>query len=123
MCSTARPGGSITPSSPTAIPERPDGGGEYRPELALTATRALFGLWVLWDSPYTDALMQLGRWPRDDRRGWYEGRFERSGEYNPVMTLSTNAMVLESLLYKQNNGPLIDRLPPPGYLEASCASP
>ncbi|WHP78845.1 DUF3131 domain-containing protein [Edwardsiella anguillarum] len=98
-------------------------GGEYRPELALTATRALFGLWVLWDSPYTDALMQLGRWPRDDRRGWYEGRFERSGEYNPVMTLSTNAMVLESLLYKQNNGPLIDRLPPPGYLESQLREP
>lgn len=97
--------------------------GQYRPELALIATRALFGLWVLWDSPYTDALMQLGRWPRDAQRGWYEGRFERNAAYNPALTLSTNAMVLESLWYKQNNGPLIDRLPAAGYMDNLLSEP
>lgn len=98
--------------------------GQYRPELALIATRAVFGLWVLWDSPYTDALMRLGRFPYDEQRGWYEGRFENNAQYNPALTLTTNAMVLEALLYKVNNGPLIPRLPAAkGYLDSLLREP
>lgn len=98
--------------------------GQYRPELALIATRAVFGLWVLWDSPYTDALMQLGRFPYDAQRGWYEGRFEHNAQYNPALTLTTNAMVLEALLYKANNGPLIPRLAvTTGYLDILLREP
>ncbi|XEH51194.1 DUF3131 domain-containing protein [Edwardsiella tarda] len=98
--------------------------GQYRPELALIATRAVFGLWVLWDSPYTDALMRLGRFPYDEQRGWYEGRFENNAQYNPALTLTTNAMVLEALLYKVNNGPLIPRLPAAkGYLDRLLREP
>ncbi|XEH61169.1 DUF3131 domain-containing protein [Edwardsiella tarda] len=88
------------------------------------ATRAVFGLWVLWDSPYTDALMRLGRFPYDEQRGWYEGRFENNAQYNPALTLTTNAMVLEALLYKVNNGPLIPRLPAAkGYLDSLLREP
>ncbi len=40
--------------------------GRYAPELALLSTRAIFGLWALWDTRYTDALMQLGRLHQDE---------------------------------------------------------
>ena len=43
--------------------------GRYAPELALLSTRAIFGLWALWDTRYTDALMQLGRLHQDGAAG------------------------------------------------------
>lgn len=92
--------------------------GTYRPDLALMSTRAIFGLWVLWDTPFTDALMQLGRWHNDEQRGWFEGRYENGGGHNRAFSLTTNAMVLESLFYKSNYGALIRKSPETGYLDA-----
>lgn len=92
--------------------------GTYRPDLALLSTRAIFGLWVLWDTPFTDALMQLGRWHNDEQRGWFEGRYENGGGHNRAFSLTTNAMVLESLFYKSNYGALIRKSPETGYLDA-----
>lgn len=93
-----------------------DEGGKFYPELALVSTRAVFGLWVLWNSPYTDALMQLTQMQYDDQRGWYEGRYENNGSYNKTISLTTNAMVLETLLYKKV-GDLINTEPTAGYLD------
>ncbi len=92
--------------------------GRYAPELALLSTRAIFGLWVLWDTRYTDALMQLGRLHQDDKRGWFEGRYEANGGYNTTFTLTTNTVVLEALLFKQNRGPLLQAPLNDGYLGA-----
>ena len=33
--------------------------------------------------------------------GWFEGRREKTGGYMKVITIGTNAVVLESLLYKK----------------------
>ena len=60
--------------------------GRYAPELALLSTRAIFGLWALWDTRYTDALMHLGRLHQDEKRGWFEGRYEANGGYNATFT-------------------------------------
>lgn len=90
--------------------------GQFHPDLALVSTRAVFGLWVLWNSPYTDALMQLTQMQRDEQRGWYEGRYENNGAYNKTISLTTNAMVLETLLYK-TAGNLINTESGAGYLE------
>ncbi|OKB68361.1 hypothetical protein BHU62_02515 [Serratia marcescens] len=92
--------------------------GRYAPELALLSTRAIFGLWALWDTRYTDALMQLGRLHQDDKRGWFEGRYEANGGYNTTFTLTTNTVVLEALLFKQNRGPLLQAALQDGYLDA-----
>ena len=59
--------------------------GRYAPELALLSTRAIFGLWALWDTRYTDAL-HLGRLHQDEKRGWFEGRYEANGGYNATFT-------------------------------------
>lgn len=82
-----------------------DDNKEY-PEKALVATKAVFGMWVLWNTEYTDQLMKITRSMYDAKRGWYEGRYEKSGAYDRTITLSTNALVLEALLYKHNFGSL-----------------
>ncbi|MBV4365772.1 DUF3131 domain-containing protein [Erwinia phyllosphaerae] len=81
--------------------------GKWVPRLAQVSTRAVFGLWTLWDTPFTDALMKMTRLQNDPARGWFEGRVEATGSYNRAITLSTNAMVLEALFFKSNMGPLL----------------
>lgn len=59
--------------------------------------------------------MQATRLMYDEKRGWYEGRVEATGDYNRSLTLSTNATVLEALFYKANGGPLLaSDAPAPG---------
>lgn len=74
--------------------------GDSYPRLALVSTRATFGMWALWKTQYTDRLMKIMDTLYDAKRGWYEGRYEVTGGYERSLTSSTNAMVLEALLYK-----------------------
>lgn len=82
--------------------------GKYYPRLAQVSTKAVFVLWALWDNDYTDSLMAVTRHLNRPQQGWFEGRVEATGDINPTLTLSTNAMVLEALLYKHNAGPLFE---------------
>ena len=74
--------------------------GTRRPQAALVSTRAAFGLWALWKTPYTDRLLEVIESANDPSRGWYEGRLELTGGLEEAIGASTNAVVLESLLYK-----------------------
>ncbi|MCH9675007.1 MAG: DUF3131 domain-containing protein, partial [Gammaproteobacteria bacterium] len=74
--------------------------GSSHDDLALVSTRAAFGMWALWHTEYTDRLMLVIKELYDPERGWYEGRYERTGGHEKTFTASTNAMVLEALLYK-----------------------
>jgi len=74
--------------------------GKNYPHLSLVSTKAVFGLWVLFKTPYTDRLMLMTEAIHNADRGWLEGRYERSGGWEGVITSDTNAMVLEALLYK-----------------------
>jgi len=49
-------------------------------------------------------------------RGWYDGRLERSGAPQDGISLSTNAQVLEALLFKVR-GQLLPAATPGRYLE------
>ncbi|NYU09984.1 hypothetical protein A8O28_12990 [Enterobacteriaceae bacterium CCUG 67584] len=82
--------------------------GKYYPRLAQVSTKAVFLLWALWKTDYTDALMAVTRHLNNPQQGWFEGRVEATGDINPTLTLSTNAMVLEALYYKHNAGPLFE---------------
>lgn len=84
-----------------------DDGHDY-PRLAQVTTKAVFTLWALWDTDYTDALMAVTEHLNNPQQGWFEGRVEATGDTNPMITLSTNAMVLETLFYKHNGGPLFE---------------
>ncbi len=77
-----------------------DNGKNY-PHLALIATKAVFGLWVLHKTPYTDRLMLTTEAIHNADRGWLEGRYEKSGGWEGAITSDTNAYVLEALLYKE----------------------
>jgi len=72
---------------------------EYE-SLALVSTRAAFGLWALWQTDYTDRLIDLVQSFHDPQRGWYEGRLEATGAPQTNITLTTNAAVLQALLFK-----------------------
>jgi len=76
--------------------------GTVYDDLALVSTRAAFQMWSLWNTDYTDRLMVLVRELYDPDRGWYEGRYEKNSSYEKLITLQTNAGVLEALLYKAN---------------------
>lgn len=76
--------------------------GTTHDELALVSTRVAFQMWALWKTDYTERLMVLVRELYDPERGWYEGRYELTGRYEKMLSLKTNAGVLEALLYKAN---------------------
>ena len=76
--------------------------GQHFPRLATVSTRAAFGMWALWKTPYTQELMVNIEKLYDAKKGWYEGRYEISGGHVKTLTLSTNTMILEALLYKSS---------------------
>lgn len=68
---------------------------------ALVSTKAAFGMWALWKTHYTDELLKVVACLGDPKRGWLEGRHEKSGAWENLVTLSTNAAILEALWYKK----------------------
>ena len=74
--------------------------GQFMPDSALVSSRAAFGLWALWKTNYTDSLLPVVSALFDPSRGWFEGRLELTGGYERSVTATTNAVVLEALLYK-----------------------
>jgi len=90
-------------------------GKEYEP-LALVSTRAAFAMAALWPGEYTLRLRESVQWLYDPDRGWYEGRFEQGGGPQSNITLSTNAAILETLLF-QAKGPLYRAQPRTGLFE------
>jgi hypothetical protein len=75
--------------------------GENFPRLALVSTRAAFGMWALWKTPYTEHLIKSVRELYDPKRGWYEGRYEVTGAYEKTISCSTNALILQALAHKR----------------------
>jgi hypothetical protein len=90
--------------------------GRPVPAMAMVATKAVFGMWVLAENGYTDRLLAAIEALYKDDKGWFEGRYENSGGYEDLLTLSTNAFVLQSLLYKVQ-GRLYPQQSQPGYFQ------
>ncbi len=57
--------------------------------------------------PYSKQLLDAVKHLQSER-GWYAGLFEADGSPNEILTLNTNAVVLEALHYKVF-GPLYRR--------------
>lgn len=74
--------------------------GKYVPQFAAVSLKGAFGLWVLWDTGYTDLLYQAIRGLHDQEKGFYEGRYENSGGLIKTFTSNNNGIILETLLYK-----------------------
>ena len=71
------------------------------------STKASFGWWALMQDDYSNKLLNAVKHLQSDL-GWYAGLFESDLSANEILTLNTNAVVLESLHYK-NFGPLFQR--------------
>ena len=91
-----------------------DKGGNYE-KYSLVSTRAAFGMWGLWKTDYTDQLIDSLEMLYSKKRGWYEGRYERTGGYDRTISATTNAVVLETLLHKVE-GKLFQALEGENYL-------
>lgn len=74
--------------------------GEAHPEFASVALKGALGLWVLWNTPYTDRLFEHVRGAFDPKRGFYEGLLENGGGRIETFTANNNGIILETLLYK-----------------------
>lgn len=94
-------------------------GKEYE-QLALVSTRAAFGMAALWPGDYARRLVATVQWMFDPDRGWFEGRLEAGGAPQSNITLSTNAAVLETLLFKAK-GVLYQPRPRAGLFDARTA--
>lgn len=74
--------------------------GDYAPDYAAIATKAAFGMWALWDTPYTDLLFSAISDLYDPASGFYEGLLENGGGPMQVFTANNNGILLAALLYK-----------------------
>lgn len=74
--------------------------GEYSPEFAAIASKGAFGLWVLWETEYTDLLYDAVAGLYDPKLGFKEGRYEGSNTPIDIYTANNNGIILASLLYK-----------------------
>ncbi|XPV77591.1 MAG: DUF3131 domain-containing protein [Desulfovibrio sp.] len=98
-------------------------GGELRYDLSVFSTRAIFGMWSLWDTAYTKFIMAAAACCfYEEGRGWFEGRFEKNWRIVKVMVLETNAYVLEAMLHKLK-GRLVNTSNTPSYIDFYTAQP
>lgn len=80
--------------------------GHEADDMRLLSTKAAFAWNALYDTDYTAKLVAAVADANDPDKGWYGGIYERDGSVNRVLSLNTNAVVLESLAY-QADGPLL----------------
>ncbi|GIU13809.1 hypothetical protein TUM4261_28530 [Shewanella sp. c952] len=76
--------------------------GEDASDFKTLSTKAAFGWYALYDTPYADKLITGVDSLYSDSKGWYSGLYEKTGEANKAITANTNGIVLESLAYIQN---------------------
>ena len=73
-------------------------GKEYN-DLKVLSTKASFGMYALYHTAYTKKLIDKVK-SLQSERGWYAGYYEKDGSINKAISCNTNAIVLETLLYK-----------------------
>lgn len=63
------------------------------------STKGSFGWWALMRDDYANTLLAAVT-PLQSKHGWYAGVFEADNTINNVLSLNTNAVILEALHYK-----------------------
>jgi len=82
--------------------------GEDASEFKSLSTKAAFGWHALYETDYTQKLIDAASKLHDVEKGWYSGLYEKTGKPNKALTANTNGIILESLAYKAL-GPLLKR--------------
>lgn len=79
--------------------------GERFDEMRTLSVKAVFGWDALFATEYTRFLRgEIADLASD--QGWFAGRYEDTGEPNDILTLNTNAVILEALHFR-TNGPFL----------------
>ncbi len=78
------------------------------PDLRVSSTKTAIGWHVLFRSPYTEAISNGLGWIADPERGVFGGVYEETQLPNRALTLNTNGLILESLLYGRLGSSLED---------------
>jgi hypothetical protein len=74
--------------------------GKFVPDMAAISLKAALGMWVMWQSPYTDLLFEAISEAYDPKKGYYEGIFENGTGPIRTQTANNNGIMLEALQYK-----------------------
>lgn len=74
--------------------------GKHVPQFSAVALKAALGMWVLWETPYTDTLFNYIKRFYVEDKGFYEGVYEQSKQPIKTFTMNNNGIMLETLLYK-----------------------
>lgn len=74
--------------------------GERHDDIRTVATKIAFAWGALFDTPYTNTLIEAVSDLHDPEVGWEEGIYEQTGEPNTSVTANTNAVVLAALAYR-----------------------
>jgi len=76
--------------------------GQYVPETAAVSLKAALGMWVLWNSPYTDRLLSIIENANEEGKGYYEGLYENGSGPIKEFTANNNGIMLEALMFKKS---------------------
>ncbi|MEA1880256.1 MAG: DUF3131 domain-containing protein [Campylobacterota bacterium] len=82
--------------------------GKVHNNMKQLSTKASFAMDALYHTTYTNKLIEQLK-PLQSKRGWYTGIYEKSGKINKSITCNTNAIILESLMYKEI-GPILNMI-------------
>jgi hypothetical protein len=93
--------------------------GKQWPDLAAVSAKAAIGMGVLFDTQYTDRLVESVLPLVDPEKGVHEGYREDGGQPFAALTANTNGIILETLLYKVE-GKLYRAAPQPPAWEAGA---
>ncbi|WP_300670133.1 DUF3131 domain-containing protein [Desulfoluna sp.] len=74
--------------------------GEDASDFKSLSTKAAFGWDSIYNTAYTQRLVQAIQGLHDPQKGWYSGRYEKTGAPNTAITCNTNAIILESLCHR-----------------------
>ncbi|RJX71397.1 DUF3131 domain-containing protein [Vibrio sinensis] len=98
--------------------------GEFLPQYSAVAIKGAMGMWVLWDTPYTNLLFDHVSTAYDKEKGFYEGIFENGTGLINTFTSNNNGITLEILLFKKQGKLLTYKdNPAPSLWEKALESP
>jgi hypothetical protein len=80
--------------------------GDNAEDFKSFSTKAAYAWTTLFDDDYSKELYNALKNLNDPEKGWYAGKYDKSGKINKALTVNTNGIILEAIAYKLN-GPLL----------------
>ncbi|HFV9293220.1 TPA: DUF3131 domain-containing protein [Serratia fonticola] len=75
--------------------------GDFVPHMSAISLKAALSMWSLWQSPYTDRLLDAIENAAEPGKGFYEGLYEDGAGPIREFTANNNGIMLEALLFKK----------------------